>query len=104
MAQYTIAYKNDDTIEHAERTGDKKGGWVRCYAWSSREDVLRVFNGMVERNEYKGSILGMFIHHENEVTAWFDRSPRREYDTRDKSKWPIRGFEGLINSRSSVDI
>ena len=104
MAQYTIAYKNDGTVKHAERTGNLAHGWVRVYAWSSREDVYKVFEGMVKRGQYKGSILGVFISHENEVTAWFDRSPRKARDTRDKTNWKIRGFEGLINSRSSADL
>ena len=35
---------------------------------------------------------------------WWDKKPRRYLDLRDKSKWPIRGLEALINSRSSSDI
>jgi len=104
MTKYTIAYKNDNTIKHAARTGNLAGGWVRVYAWSSREDVYNIFDGMVKRGQFNGSILGIFISHENEVTAWYDRSPRKARDTRDKSNWQIRGLEGLINSRSSSDI
>ena len=104
MALYTIAHKNDSTVKHAERTGNLANGWVRVYAWSSREDVYRVFEGLVNRGQYKNSILGVFISHENESTAWFDRSPRLARDGRDKTNWKIRGLEGLINSRSSTDL
>ena len=104
MAQYTIAYKNDKTVEHAERTGNLARGWVRIYAWSTSEDVYKVFEGMVNRGQFKNSILGVFISHENEATAWFDRSPCKARDGRDKSNRKIRGFEGLINSRSSADL
>src|SRR5690349_19318928 len=34
----------------------------------------------------------------------FQRKPRYIVDRRDKSDWIIVGLEGLINSRSSVDI
>ena len=103
-AKYTTPYKNENTVKHAEQTGNAAGGWVRVYAWSSREDVYNVFDGMVKRGQYKGSILGIFISHDNEAAAWFDRSPRKARDTRDKTGWKISGLEGLINSRSSADI
>ena len=104
MAQYTIAYKNESTVKHAERTGNLAHGWVRVYAWSSREDVFNVFNGMVNRGQYKGSILGIFISHDNDKIYWFDRTPRVAHDTRDKSEWQFKGLRGLINSRSSADL
>ena len=104
MAKYTIAYKNDSTVKHAERTGNLAGGWVRVYAWSSREDVYRIFDRMVAEGQYNKSILGVFISHENEVTAWYDRSPRRARDNRDKSAWQFTALSGLINSRSSADL
>jgi len=104
MTQYTIAYKNNKTEDHAEKTGNLAGGWVRVYAWSSREDTLNIFKGMVNRGQYKGSILGVFVSHDNDKTAWYDRSPRFAHDTRDKSDWKISGLEGLINSRSSADL
>ena len=103
-AKYTIAYKNNKTVEHAGRTGNLAGGWVRVYAWSSREDTLKIFRGLVNRGEYNGSILGVFVSHDNEATAWYDRSPRYAHDTRDKSEWQFNALRGLINSRSSADL
>jgi len=104
MAQYTIAYKNDSTVKHAERTGNLAHGWVRIYAWSSREDVFQVYDGMVKRGQFQNSILGVFISHNNDVTAWYDRPPRVAKDTRDKSEWQFKALRGLINSRSSADL
>ena len=106
MAKYTIAYKNDKTEEHAERTGQLAHGWVRVYSWAGQQDAYRVFERMVKDGQFEGSILGIFIAHENEVTAWYDRAPRREHDTRVKDKWHIKNsfLVGLINSRSSADL
>jgi len=104
MAQYTIAYKNDGTVKHAERTGNLAHGWVRVYAWSDWADTKRVYDGMVNRGQYKGSILGIFISHNNDVTAWYDRPPRIAHDTRNKSEWQFSALRGLINSRSSTDL
>jgi hypothetical protein len=104
MAKYTIAYKNDRTVEHDNKTGRLSKGWVRVYGWDSLDMTVRVYNRMVKDGQFNGSILGVFISHENDVMAWFDRTPRLAHDTRDKSDWQFKGLRGLINSRSSSDL
>lgn len=104
MAQYTIAVKNEKTVEHDERTGRLTKGWQRVYSWSNLSDVKQVYDGIVKRGQYKGYIIGVFISHNNDVVAWYDRSPRFAHDTRDKSDWQFKGLRGLINSRSSADL
>lgn len=104
MARYCIAYKNEQTVTHAERTGNLAKGWVRVTGWSSQDDIRRIFDRMVREGQYNNSIIGIFIAHENELTAWYDRTPRKAHDSRDKSAWEFKGLRGLINSRSSADL
>lgn len=103
MAKYCVAYKNDQTVMWAERTGNLARGWVRVTAWEPYGySIINQYERLGK--EYKGSIVGLFVAHDNEVTAWYDRSPRKAIDNRDKSEWLIKGFEQLINSRSSADL
>ncbi len=104
MAKYTIAYKNEKTVKHDQKTGRMSNGWVRVYGWDELDMTQRVYNRMVKDGQFEGSILGVFISHENDVTAWYDRPPRIAHDTRDKSKWEFKALRGLINSRSSADL
>ncbi len=100
--KYCIAYKSDTTVEHADRTGNLAGGWVRISAWIYYDEAYTYFKR--EADNHKNAIIGMFVSHENELTAWYDRKPMKARDNRDKSGWPIVGLEGLINSRSSSDL
>jgi hypothetical protein len=104
MDKYTIAYKNDKTVEHAERTGKLGNGWVRVYAWVDLQDAYTVFDRMCKEGRFKGSILGVFLSHENDKVDWFDRPPRIAKDSRDKLEWRFSALRGLINSRSSADL
>ena len=104
MAKYTIAVKNDSTVKHDEMTGKLTKGWQRVYAWACLREVERFYDGIVRSGQYKGYIVGVFISHNNDMVAWYDRPPRFAQDTRDKSEMEFKGLRGLINSRSSTDI
>ena len=79
------------------------GEWkIRFYSFKTECPSLSDSRMLDETQigEMKQSEFAVFRYSEN----WQDRRPRRLLDLRDKSNFPIRGLEGLINSRSSADL
>ena len=86
---------------HAQRING--GEWkIRFYSFKPECPSLSDSRMLDETQigEMKQSEFAIFRYSEN----WQDRRPRRLLDLRDKTGFPIRGLEGLVNSRSSSDL
>jgi len=101
MAKYCVAYKNDDTTKHAERTGNLSHGWYRISAWSDFSDTKRVYTSLCK--QFNHSAVGIFFEHDNDPVAWYDRQPRYLHNRHVLfNPNNIRAaFGGLINSVES---
>ena len=100
MVTFCIAYKNEHTIEWAERTGNMAGGWIRISAFEDLQTIKRLFD--VRKSEYPNSALAIFPN-DNGEAAWYDRRPwylaNRHIINKDAL---ISGaLAGLINSKDA---
>ena len=100
MTTFCIAYKNNKTIEWAERTGNLAGGWVRISGFLSWDEAKRLFD--IRKNEYTKSAVAIFSN-TNDGGAWYDRRPRYLANSHilvADAPMPA-ALAGLINARES---
>jgi zona occludens toxin (predicted ATPase) len=99
MTTYCVAYKNEKTVEWAEKTGNMAGGWVRISAFLPFDEAKRLFD--VRKVEYTNNAVAIFAN--NDTSAWYDRRPRYLANQHILfANAPIgSALSGLINARES---
>ena len=101
MVTFCIAYKNEHTIEWAERTGNMAGGWIRISAFLDFTEAKRLLE--IRAPEMSNSAVAMFANHQNDPVAWYERRPRYISNSHILTAGaPISAdLAGLINARES---